>query len=218
MIDFFKSLIDFILHIDKHLVQIVSEYQTTTYFILAAIIFCETGLVIMPLLPGDSLLFAAGAVVATSENLNIGTLILVLSVAVILGDNLNYWIGRKLGPKVFEQNFRFLNRKHLEKTQHFYEKYGVRTIVLARYIPIVRTFAPFVAGVGAMRYPRFFMYSLLGGITWIVLFTMLGYFFGNIPAVKRNFTLVIFAIIVLSMLPPLIEYWRQRKQPQEAKP
>ena len=206
--DFLYSIVDFILNIDEHLTQIIADYGTGTYLVLFLIIFVETGFVVMPLLPGDSLLFAAGAF-ASKGALNVGVLLVLLSVAAIAGDTVNYWIGRYLGPKVFG---RFINPRHLEKTHQFYEKHGGKAIVFARFMPIVRTFAPFVAGIGAMDYKRFLFYNVTGGIAWIVLFTLAGYFFGNIPAVEKNFELVIFAIIGLSITPPIIEYLRSRKK------
>jgi membrane-associated protein len=201
--EYIRFFIDFILHIDKHLFQIVNDYNNGTYLILALIVFCETGLVVTPLLPGDSLLFAAGAVAATGA-LSLALLIIILFAAAFAGDNTNYFIGRFIGPKVFDRDYRLLKRKYLQKTHAFYEKHGGKTIIIARFMPIIRTFAPFVAGVGTMHYPRFISFSLLGNLFWIVGFTLLGYFFGNLPAVKQNFTLVIFGIILLSLTPPLI--------------
>jgi membrane-associated protein len=208
--EFFKSIIDFILHIDTHLDAIITSYGTWTYAILFLIIFCETGLVVMPLLPGDSLLFAAGTFAARGS-LDPVLLIVLLSIAAVAGDTVNYWIGRYVGPKIFNRQSRFINQKHLARTHQFYEKHGGKAIVFARFMPIIRTFAPFVAGIGTMEYKRFIFYNVTGGILWIVLFVLLGYFFGNIPAVEKNFTLVIFAIIFLSILPPVIEYVRSRK-------
>ncbi|HEY0305547.1 MAG TPA: DedA family protein [Longimicrobiales bacterium] len=211
IIDQIKFLIDFILHIDEHLTTIIARYGTWTYAILFAIIFVETGLVVMPFLPGDSLLFAAGAF-ASKGALNPVVLTLLLSVAAILGDTVNYWIGRYFGPRVFTENRRFLNKRHLDRAQEFYERHGGKAIVFARFVPIVRTFAPFVAGVGAMNYGRFLFYNVTGGVVWITLFVWAGYFFGNIPAVEKNFELVIFAIIGLSVVPMVIEYWKERKR------
>ncbi|MCU0354749.1 MAG: DedA family protein [Cytophagales bacterium] len=206
-----SQLIDFILHIDQHLAEIISQYGTLTYAILFLIIFVETGLVVMPFLPGDSLLFAAGALAANPANgLNVWLMMLLLVVAAILGDTVNYHIGDYIGPKVFRRDYRFLKRSYLLKTQAFYEKYGGKTIIFARFIPIIRTFAPFVAGVGTMRYGRFLSYNFIGGLLWVVSFTLLGYFFGTLPIVKKNFTLVIFGIIFVSLLPPVIEYVRSR--------
>lgn len=202
--DYIKNFIDLFLHLDKHLSEIITTYGTTTYFILFAIIFIETGLVIMPFLPGDSLLFAAGAFAAKGD-LDVSILFILLLVAGIIGDTLNYHIGKYLGPKVFEQNYRFLKKEYLEKTQAFYDKHGGKTIIFARFIPIIRTFAPFVAGIGTMNYKKFIAYNIIGCIFWVGGFLLAGYFFGNIPAVKKNFTLVIFAIIFLSILPPILE-------------
>jgi len=205
MIEFLKYIIDFVLHIDAHLKEIVTDYQTWTYAILFLIIFVETGLVIMPLLPGDSLLFAAGAIAAMDGNpINIGFLIILLIIAAILGDTLNYWIGYKIGTKVYEKDYKLIKRKHLDETHAFYEKHGGKTIIFARFIPIIRTFAPFVAGVGKMSYKWFMSYNVSGGILWVTSFSLLGYFFGNLEIVRKYFTLVIFAIIFLSILPPII--------------
>src|SRR5690625_3129272 len=208
--DHLLSLIDFILHIDVHLGELIRNYGPQTSLILFAIVFIETGLVIMPLLPGDSLLFAAGTFAARGDFdlLWLGSL---LSVAAIAGDSLNYAIGHWLGPRVFSQNYRWLNRRHLQRTEEFYARHGGKTIVLARFVPIVRTFAPFVAGVGAMNYPRFLFYSIAGGLLWVWGFLLLGYHFGNLPAVQGNFTLVILAIIFISVLPVLVEYLRARR-------
>ncbi|MGH9938278.1 MAG: DedA family protein, partial [Blastocatellia bacterium] len=203
-----KYLIDFILHLDTHLVELVSRYGTFSYAILFAIIFCETGLVVTPFLPGDSLLFAVGALSAKGA-LDVYIIAALLMLAAIIGDSTNYWIGYFVGPKVFRsESSRWLNRKHLERTSEFYERYGVKTVVIARFMPIVRTFAPFVAGIGRMYYPRFLFFSVLGSILWIGSFVTAGYLFGNIPVVKRNFTLVVLAIIFVSILPALIEVMR----------
>jgi membrane-associated protein len=208
-----QSIIDFILHIDKHLVEIVSNYKTWTYLILFLIIFAETGLVVTPFLPGDSLLFAAGAIVAKPESgLNIFLLCIILIVAAFLGDLVNYHVGDYIGPKAFSGRIRFLKREYLDKTQAFYNKYGGKTIIYARFVPIVRTFAPFVAGVGTMTYGRFASYNIIGALLWVISFLFLGYFFGGLPVIKSNFTFVIFAIILLSLLPPIIEWWRSRKK------
>ena len=208
-----KSIIDFVLHVDKHLVEIVSNYQTWTYLILFLIIFAETGFVVTPFLPGDSLLFAAGAIIAKPESgLNIFLTCILLIVAAILGDMVNYHIGDYIGPKAFNGRIKFLKKEYLDKTQQFYNKHGGKTIIYARFVPIVRTFAPFVAGVGTMSYARFASYNVVGGILWVASFLFLGYFFGGLPVIKENFTYVIFAIIVLSMVPPIIEVLRNRNK------
>lgn len=212
-----KTLIDFILHIDVHLAEIIQSYGTLTYIILFAIIFMETGVVVTPFLPGDSLLFAAGAFAAgDNPPLNIVILFVLLTIAAITGDTVNYWIGHKIGPRVFEQNYRFLKREYLERTERFYEKHGGKTIILARFVPIVRTFAPFVAGVGSMSYSHFITYNVVGGIIWTALFTFAGYFFGNIPFVKENFELVIPAIILISVLPMVYEFVKARAEKKQA--
>lgn len=208
-----QSIIDFILHIDQHLVEIVSNYKTWTYLILFLIIFAETGLVVTPFLPGDSLLFAAGAIIAKPESgLNVLVMAVLLVVAAFIGDLVNYHVGDYIGPRAFSGKVRFLKKEYLEKTQNFYNKYGGKTIIYARFVPIVRTFAPFVAGVGTMTYGRFASYNIIGAVAWVVSFLFLGYFFGNIPVIKSNFTYVIFGIIFLSMLPPIIEWFRNRKK------
>ena len=208
--DLVNKLIDLFLHLDTHLNEVIQDYGGWTYLILFLIIFCETGLVATPFLPGDSLLFAAGAF-AAAGSLKIGWLFLLLSAAAIAGDTVNYWVGYFIGPKVFQkENVRFLNKKHLERTHAFYEKYGGKTIIIARFVPIVRTFAPFVAGIGRMSYWRFFSYNVVGGLAWIAICTFGGYFFGNIPVVKQNFSIVIIAIVLISVLPAVIEYARHR--------
>ena len=220
MIDLVKKLIDFILHIDAHLAEIISDYGTWTYAVLFAIIFVETGLVIMPFLPGDSLLFAAGAFCAKPETgLNVHLLAALLTIAAILGDTLNYWIGAKVGPKVFSrEDSPFLRKKHLERAHAFFEKYGGRAIILARFVPIVRTFVPFVAGIGRMSYRRFLAFNVIGGIIWIYFFTYLGYFVGTHPTVQKNFKLVIVGIILLSVMPILFEFVRARREAKAAGP
>jgi membrane-associated protein len=210
--EFLPSIVDFFLHLDRHLAEVIQSYGTWTYAILFAIVFLETGLVVTPLLPGDSLLFAAGSFAALGA-LDLSLLFVLLGVAAILGDTVNYAIGHYLGPKVFHYpKSRFFNPDHLKKTHDFYEKYGGKTIIIARFIPIVRTFAPFVAGIGAMSYPRFITYNVVGGIVWVAVCLGAGYFFGNLPFVKKNFSLVILAIIVVSVMPALVEYLRHRSQ------
>jgi membrane-associated protein len=207
--DLLWLLVDVVLHLDRHLSEIIQQYGVWTYLILFLIVFCETGLVVTPFLPGDSLLFAVGTFAALGA-LDLGLVIALLSAAAILGDSVNYAIGAKVGPRVFRrEGVRFLNRKHLDRTHEFYERYGAKTIVIARFVPIVRTFAPFVAGIGRMRYGHFLFYNAAGGLLSLVLG---GYLFGNIPVVRRNFSLVIFAIIVLSILPGVIEMWRHRRR------
>lgn len=206
-----QSFLDLFLHLDTRLSSIIQGWGALTYGLLFLVVFCETGLVVTPFLPGDSLLFAAGSFAAQGA-LDPHVLFALLSVAAIGGDTANYWAGSLVGPRVFRQNLRFLKREHLEKTQKFYEKYGAKTIVLARFVPIVRTFAPFVAGVGTMRYRTFLIYNITGGLLWVALFVYGGYFFGNIPVVKENFEIVILGIIVVSVLPGIIEFIRQRPQ------
>jgi membrane-associated protein len=210
--DLLSMLVDLLLHLDRHLSDVIQHYGVWTYLILFLIVFCETGLVVTPFLPGDSLLFAVGTFAALGA-LDLAVTIVLLSVAAILGDSVNYAIGARLGPRIFGgERVRFLNRRHLERTHDFYERYGAKTIVIARFVPIVRTFAPFVAGIGQMRYARFLFYNVAGGVGWIVILVAGGYLFGNIPVVRRNFSLVILAIIILSLLPALIEVGRQRRR------
>lgn len=207
-----QQLVDLFLHLDRHLDQILTEYGFWTYLILFLIIFCETGLVVTPFLPGDSLLFAVGAFAARGS-LSLPATLVLLTVAAILGDTVNYWIGHKVGPRVFlRDNVRLLNRRHLQQTHAFYEKHGGKTIVIARFLPIIRTFAPFVAGIGAMSYPRFVAYNVFGGVLWVCIFLFGGYFFGNLEVVRRNFSVVILAIIFISILPPAIEFLRHRRR------
>lgn len=209
--NFIALFIDFIVHIDVHLSELVSNYGWQTYLILFVIIFWETGVVVWPFLPGDSLLFAAGSIAALETTpLEPWTLFFLLSTAAILGDTLNYWVGHFLGPKVFNRDGRFLKKKYLEKTSGFYEKYGARTIIIARFVPIVRTFAPFVAGIGRMHYRRFIIYNVAGAALWTSLFISAGYFFGNMTVVRNNFSLVILIIIVLSCLPMVVEFIRAK--------
>lgn len=204
--------LEVLLHLDKHLLWLVGEYGTWTYLLLFLIIFCETGLVVTPFLPGDSLLFAVGALSANGI-LDVTWLFILLTTAAILGDTMNYWIGNLVGPKAFSQEqSRWFNKAHLERTHRFYERHGGKTIIIARFVPIIRTFAPFVAGIGKMTYSVFLMYNVVGALLWMVLVLFAGYFFGNIPWVKQNFSLVILGIIILSLLPAIIEIWRQRKE------
>jgi membrane-associated protein len=208
--DFVRSVVDFFLHLDEHLNQVVTTYGVWTHLILFAIVFAETGLVVTPFLPGDSLLFAAGALAALGS-LDLWLLVVLLVGAAILGDTVNYWVGAWIGPRAFSGNVRFLRKDYLDRTRAFYEKHGGKTIILARFVPIIRTFAPFVAGVGAMSYPRFIVYNIIGAVLWVGLFVPLGYYFGNMPTVKDNFSLVIFAIIGISVMPIAVEMFRARR-------
>lgn len=208
--DLLKQLLDVFLHIDRHLAELTRDYGAWTNALLFAIVFCETGLVVTPFLPGDSLLFTAGAL-ASLGNLNVWLLFVLLSVAAVLGDTVNYWIGKKIGPRAFDGSVKFLKQEHLRKTEAFYEKHGKKTIILARFVPIVRTFAPFVAGVGSMTYGTFIAYNVIGGVAWVAICVFSGYFFGNIPVVKKNFSLVVLAIIGVSMLPLAWEWWKHRR-------
>lgn len=211
--EFIQQILDFILHIDRHLIDIVQEYETWTYLILFFIIFAETGFVVTPFLPGDSLLFAAGAIIAKPESgLSIFLMCLLLIIAAVLGDLVNYHIGNYIGPKAFSGKYKWLKKEYLEKTQTFYEKHGGKTIIYARFIPIVRTFAPFIAGIGMMTYLRFASYNVVGGVLWVTSFLFIGYFFGGLPVIKDNFTYVIFGIIILSVLPPVIELIRDKRR------
>jgi len=196
---------------DKYLGQIIQTYGTWTYLLMFFIIFMETGFVVTPFLPGDSLIFAAGAFAGLGY-LNVSILFILLAIAAIAGDTANYWIGHYIGPRAFSGSIRFLKKDYLDRTHAFYEKHGGKTIIIARFIPIIRTFAPFVAGVGAMTYPKFIAYNVIGGLAWVALFTFGGYFFGNLPIVQQNFTFVIFAIIFISVLPAIIEFIRGRQQ------
>ena len=203
---------DLIVHLDKYLDLLIRNFGIWTYLFLFAIIFCETGLVVTPFLPGDSLLFAAGAFAARGS-LKAGILFLILGLAAVAGDTANYWIGHFIGPRVFHGGKnRFFKREHLDRTHKFYEKYGGETIIIARFIPIIRTFAPFVAGIGRMTYGRFIAYNVIGGIGWVAVFVFGGYFFGNISMVRRNFSLVILVIIFISLLPGIVEFVRQRRR------
>jgi membrane-associated protein len=204
-----KHILDLFVHVDKHLLELVQAYGSWTYGILFAIVFLETGVVITPFLPGDSLLFAAGALAAAGA-LDIRIVIVLLIVAAITGDSLNYAIGRKLGPKVFHAGNRYFKQEYLYRTHVFYERHGGKTIVLARFVPIIRTFAPFVAGIGRMHYAKFFAYNVGGGAFWVCLFALLGYFFGSIPVVKDNFSIAVIVIIFLSLTPIVVEVWKAR--------
>jgi membrane-associated protein len=208
--DLLRSVIDLFLHLDQHLSRVIADYGVWTHLILFLIIFAETGLVVTPILQGDSLLFAAGTFAALGS-LDLWLLVVLLIGAAILGDTVNYWVGAWIGPRAFSGNVRFLRKDYLDRTHAFYEKHGGKTIILARFVPIIRTFAPFVAGVGAMSYPRFITYNIVGAVLWVGLFVPAGYFFGNIPAVRKNFTLVILAIIALSVLPIALEAIRTRR-------
>ncbi len=212
-----KTLIDFILHIDQHLAVIIADYGLWTYAVLFAIVFAETGFVVTPFLPGDSLIFAA-ATFAARGVLDPWLLWLVISAAGIIGDGVNYAIGHYIGPRVFTEDVRFLKREYLDRAHEFFEKYGGKAVILARFVPIVRTFVPFVAGAGSMTYSKFVVYNVVGAFAWVGLFDLLGYFFGNIPAVEKNFSLVIFGIIFVSFLPPVIEYFKEKKKMRTAKP
>lgn len=213
--DLLSRLIDFVLHLDKHLSALIQSYGLWTYLILFVIIFLETGLVVTPFLPGDSLLFAAGTF-AAAKTLRVPWLFLILSAAAILGDTANYWIGHFVGPRVFQQKeSRFFKKEYLDRTHRFYEKYGAETIIIARFLPIIRTFAPFVAGIGKMSYWKFISYNVIGGVGWVALFVFGGYFFGNIPFIQRHFGLVIMAIIFISMIPAGVEFlhhWRESRR------
>jgi len=210
--DLIHWFVDFFLHLDQHLAEVIQQYGRTTYLILFLIVFLETGLVVTPILPGDSLLFAAGAFAALGH-LSLWPLFFLLCVAAILGDTVNYAIGARLGPKVFSYSkSRFFNPEHLKKTHAFYEKYGGKTIIIARFVPIVRTFAPFVAGVGQMRYRQFIGYNVIGGVLWVSICVFAGYFFGNLPFVKKNFSVVVIVIVLISLLPAVIEYLRHRAE------
>ena len=210
--EYISHFIDLFLHLDKHLGELVKEYGTWTYLVLFVIVFCETGLVVTPILPGDSLLFAAGAIAALGS-LNPHLLVVLLTIAAVLGDAVNYQIGRYVGPAVFKkEDSRFFKRAHLEKTHAFYERYGGKTIIIARFVPIVRTFAPFIAGVGQMSYKQFALYNVVGAILWVVIGVYAGYLFGGLEIVKENFSLIIIAIVLISLLPAAFEFWRARRE------
>jgi membrane-associated protein len=210
--DLLKKFVDLFLHLDTHLSQVIAQYGTGTYLILFLIVFCETGLVVTPFLPGDSLLFAAGTFAALGQ-LDLWLMMLLLAGAAVLGDTVNYWVGSAIGPRAFSGELRFLKKEHLDRTRAFYEKHGGKTIILARFVPIVRTFAPFVAGVGTMSYRHFLLYNIAGAVLWVGLLVPAGYFFGNIPVVRENFTIVILAIVALSVMPVAVEALRGRRRP-----
>jgi membrane-associated protein len=212
MVEFIKGIFDFILHIDSHLTELTTTYGALTYGILFLIVFAETGFVVTPFLPGDSLLFASGALAAIGS-LNVWMIVGILFLAAVLGDAVNYWIGHFFGKKIIEsKNFPLIKKEHIDEAQAFYDKHGGKAIILSRFVPIVRTFAPFVAGVGRMNYPRFLSYNIIGGAVWILLFTFAGFFFGNIPSVKHNFTLVILGIIFISVVPIVLETIKSKKK------
>lgn len=220
MMEVIQYLIDLFLHLDEHLSGIIQSYGGWTYGILFVVIFMETGLVVTPFLPGDSLLFAAGTfaspalavVEGGAPPLNIWYLWAMLCVAAVLGDTVNYWIGHYIGPRAFSGEVRFLKKEYMDRTHEFYERHGGKTIVLARFVPIVRTFAPFVAGVGAMSYGKFISYNIIGGLLWVTLFTFGGYFFGNLPFVEENFSIVVIAIVLISVLPAVVEVIKERRR------
>ena len=208
--DLLRSVVDLFLHLDQHLSRVIADYGVWTHLILFLIVFAETGLVVTPFLPGDSLLFAGGTFAAMGS-LDLALLVVLLIGAAILGDTVNYWVGAWIGPRAFSGNVRFLRKDYLDRTHAFYEKHGGKTIILARFVPIIRTFAPFVAGVGAMSYSKFITYNIVGAVLWVGLFVPAGYFFGTIPVVQENFTLVILAIVALSVLPIAIEAIKARR-------
>ncbi|HZW38312.1 MAG TPA: DedA family protein [Ignavibacteriaceae bacterium] len=209
VVNFFGYLLDLFLHLDVHLAEIISKYGTLTYVILFTVIFAETGFVVTPFLPGDSLLFAAGTFAHIGQ-LNVHLVFLLLAFAAIIGDTVNYWIGHYFGLKLFDK-IKFLKKEHLDKTHQFYEKYGGKTIIIARFVPIVRTFAPFVAGIGSMTYGKFILYNIIGGIAWVAIFVYGGFYFADLSIVKNNFSIVVLAIIFISILPGVIEYIRHRR-------
>lgn len=216
--EYLTQFLDLVLHIERHLDILIRDFGPWIYGLMFLVVFCETGLVVTPFLPGDSLLFALGTFAARPDGLNLAALILMLIAAAILGDSVNYWIGSLLGPRIFRgERIRFLNPRHLERTHEFYERYGGKTIILARFVPIVRTFAPFVAGMGRMTYRRFMVFNVTGGIAWILGFLFLGYWFGNLPFVKNKFTIVVMAIIFLSILPMFVEVFREWRRSRAAK-
>lgn len=216
MIDFLLAALDFVLHLDKHLAELVADYGAWTYFILFMIVYCETGLVVTPFLPGDSLLFAVGALAATGV-LNVGLAFVLLLVAAILGDATNYYVGSKFGDRLVARHPRWLKPQYLERTHAFYEKYGGKTVIIARFVPIVRTFAPFVAGLGKMTYRTFQAYNVAGALLWVTSLLFGGYLFGNIPWVRENFGMVVIAIIVISILPAVVEVFLRLRATRAAK-
>jgi membrane-associated protein len=217
-VDILSALVDFFLHIDEHLHEVIAEYGVWTYAILFLIIFLETGVVVTPFLPGDSLLFAAGTFAATGS-LEVGVLLVLLMAAAIIGDSVNYYIGSRVGPRVFQRDdVRLLNKRHLERTHAFYERHGGKTIIIARFVPIVRTFAPFVAGIGSMTYAKFLTYNVVGAVLWVSIFVGGGYLFGNIPFVEDNFSLIIVAIVLISVMPGVVEFVRHRLAARRADP
>lgn len=211
----FSFALDFVLHMDRYLGQIVAATGNWTYVVLFAVIFIETGLVVTPFLPGDSVLFASGALIASQGVLDVRLLYLIVAAAAILGDTANYWIGHFVGDRVFTEKSRFFKKEYLDRTHAFYEKHGGKTIFLARFIPIIRTFAPFVAGVGRMSYWHFLSYNVIGGILWPALFLFGGYYFGNIAFIKGHFSMVVIAIVLISLVPALVEFMRNRVHPQQ---
>ena len=214
--EWIKHAIDLFVHLDRHLEQIILAYGIWTYPLLFVVVFCETGLVVTPFLPGDSLLFAAGSFAALGLNPHL--LFLLLSAAAIIGDTVNYWVGAYIGPRAFSGEIRWLKKEYLDRTHQFYERHGGKTIILARFVPIVRTFAPFVAGIGAMSYRRFIVYNIVGGVAWVALFVYLGYYAGAWVRDHFNFSLVIVVIVLISVMPMVIEYWRARRAKQTARP
>ena len=214
--EWIRQILDFVLHLDRYLEALIDIFGLWSYAVLFLAIFMETGFVVTPFLPGDSLIFAAGAFTAKGS-FHLGWLLLILSTAAVLGDTANYWIGHYIGPKVFSQEkHRFFKKEYLDKTHKFYEKYGNETIIIARFVPIVRTFAPFVAGIGTMHYRTFIVYNIAGAIAWVGLFTATGYFFGNIPVIKNNFSLVVLGIILISVLPMAWELWKSHRESKAA--
>jgi membrane-associated protein len=213
---FIQDILEFLLHLDRHLFDLCSQYGAWVYAILFVIVFCETGLVVTPFLPGDSLLFAVGSLAAINA-LDLPTSIVLLCLAAVLGDTANYWIGNYAGPKVFQkENSRLLNKEYLVRTHRFYEKHGGKTIIIARFLPIIRTFAPFVAGIGSMTYRRFLLFNVVGGALWVLLFETAGYFFGSVPLVKNNFSLVIIALVLIPGIPSLVEVIRMQLKKRKA--